>query len=326
MKKTVAVIGATGTQGGGVARRLQQSGEWQVRGITRNANSKSAQSLKAEGIEVAAADLDDHGSLMAAFKDVHAIYAVTNFWEHIGTKGADGAGEYEAKQAINIAQAAAHTSTLEHYVFSTLQEASAITKGKAPVPHMDHKSRVDDYIRKELPELAAKTTFLWIAFYAANLVGFPLIKPFEVPNSGGSYIWTQPTPATALLPITGSVGHNLGVFVHAILSNPKLTLGGKYLNVKTEVLSFQQILDIWSEVSGKNAVYAELGVDEFIKLWGPFGKEMAMQYKFGEVAKGDWEVLAREKGLLLTPEEVGIKQGDLKGTKETFQEMKGALV
>jgi hypothetical protein len=66
--KVVAVIGATGSQGGGVARRLQQSGEWQVRGITRNVNSKSAQGLKSEGMDVVAADLDDHASLMAAFK------------------------------------------------------------------------------------------------------------------------------------------------------------------------------------------------------------------------------------------------------------------
>lgn len=66
--KTIAVIGATGAQGGGVARRLQKSGEWQVRGITRNVSSKSAQSLKAQGMDVATADLDDHGSLMKAFE------------------------------------------------------------------------------------------------------------------------------------------------------------------------------------------------------------------------------------------------------------------
>ena len=66
--KIAAIIGATGAQGGGVARLLHKSGEWQVRGITRNVNSKSAQSLKAEGIEVAAANLDDHESLMKAFQ------------------------------------------------------------------------------------------------------------------------------------------------------------------------------------------------------------------------------------------------------------------
>ena len=66
--RTVAVIGATGAQGGGVARRLQKTGEWQVRGITRNLSSKSAQNLKAEGMDVAPADLDDHASLMKAFE------------------------------------------------------------------------------------------------------------------------------------------------------------------------------------------------------------------------------------------------------------------
>ncbi|KAI9657660.1 MAG: hypothetical protein M1821_002836 [Bathelium mastoideum] len=323
--KTIAVIGATGAQGGGVARRLKESGEWEVRGITRNVNSKSAQSLKAEGISVVAADLDDHGSLMKAFEGIQAAYAVTNFWEHIGTMGADGAGQYEAKQAINIASAAAHTPTLEHYVFSTLQEASAISKGEAPVPHMDHKAKVDDFIRTELPELAKKTTFLWIAFYGANLAGFPLIKPFEVPMSGGKYLWAQPTPSDALLPVTGDVAHNVGTFVHAILSHPEKTRA-KYLNVKTDVLTFQQILNVWSEVSGKEAVYVEVGPKEFQKLWGPFGAEMASQYRFGEVAQGDWEVLVRGQGLLVQPEEIGIQRGDLMDLKQTFGRMKESLL
>ncbi|KAF2229337.1 NAD(P)-binding protein [Viridothelium virens] len=323
--KTVAVIGATGSQGGGVARQLQKSGEWQVRGITRNVESKSAQNLKTEGMEVVAADLDDHESLMKAFQGVHAIYAVTNFWEHIFTKGADGAGQHEVKQASNISAAAAHIPTLEHYVFSTLQPASVISKGKAPVPHMDYKATVDDYIKKELPELAKKTTFLCIAFYGANLAGIPFMKPLELPMSGGKYIWAQPTPSTALLPLTGNGSHNVGVFVRAIISHPEKTRG-KYMNVKTEVLTFQQILNIWSEVSGKEAVYAELGVEEYEKLWGPAGTEMAMQYKFGQVAKGDWEVLMREKGVLVQPEEVGIRKGDLLDLRQTLEGMKDSLV
>ena len=143
--------------------------------------------------------------------------------------------------------------------------------------------------------------------------------------SGGKYVWPQPTPATALLPLTGDVTHNVGVFVRAILSHPAKT-HGKYLCVKTETLTFQQILSIWSEVSGKEAVYIEVNFEEFEKLWGVFGVEMAMQYKFGEVAEGDWEILMREKGLLVQPQEVGIEKGDLTDLRQTLEGMKASIV
>ena len=66
---------------------------------------------------------------------VHAIFAVTNFWEQLGRKTAREAAEYESGQAIKIASAAAKTLTLEHYVWSTLPATAQISKGKHFVPH-----------------------------------------------------------------------------------------------------------------------------------------------------------------------------------------------
>ena len=85
---------------------------------------------------------------------------MTNFWEHLfsGKMTPDEAGEAEAQQAKNIALACSRTSSLQHYVFSTLQQASEISKGKRSVAHMDHKSKVDDWMRRVLPDVAAKTT------------------------------------------------------------------------------------------------------------------------------------------------------------------------
>lgn len=108
------------------------------------------------------------------------MFALTNFWEHIGTKGADGAGKFEAQQAFNCALAASKIPSLQHFIFSTLQEASVISKGKRPVPHMDYKGQVDEKIRKELPGLAQKTTFMWLGWYSGNMANMPLIKPFEM--------------------------------------------------------------------------------------------------------------------------------------------------
>ncbi|EMC93490.1 hypothetical protein BAUCODRAFT_243345 [Baudoinia panamericana UAMH 10762] len=177
MSRTIAVIGATGQQGGAVARACLEADGWHVRGLTRNVNGKSAQALAAEGAEMVEADVDDHGSLIKAFQGAYAVFSVTNFWEHLAL-GADAAGEKEATQAFNIALAASKIPTLQHYVFSTLPSATELTKGQRPVPHMDHKARVDDRIRNELPELARKTTFVWLGWYAANMAFFPLIRPF----------------------------------------------------------------------------------------------------------------------------------------------------
>ena len=160
MSKIVAVVGATGQQGGAVARALVKSGQWKVRGLTRNTSSKSAQALVDSGIEVVAANIDDVESLVKAFEGAYGVYGVTNFWEHLGSgkMTADEAGEAEVQQAKNIAIACSRTPTFEHYVFSTLQPASEISGGKRPVPHMDHKSKVDGWIKKELPEVGTKTT------------------------------------------------------------------------------------------------------------------------------------------------------------------------
>jgi hypothetical protein len=114
------------------------------------------------------------------FQGVQAIYAVTNFWEMIAIKSAHEAGKYEQQQRFNLAAAASKTPTRKHYVFSTLPGTMQYSNGKHFVPHMEYKTQVDDHIRKNLPELAKKTTFFWIEWYPTNMEYMPLIKPMEV--------------------------------------------------------------------------------------------------------------------------------------------------
>lgn len=314
-------------QGGAVARALLKTGKWKVRGITRNPSSKSAQALADMGAEMVSADLSDEGSLIRAFAGVYAVYGVTNFWEHLlsGKVSPDEAGELEVEQAKNIARACARTQSLEQYVFSTLQPATMISKGKRPVPHMDHKSRVDEWIKNELPGLGPKTTFMWIGFYPANLAFFPLIKPFELPMSGGKYVWMQPSAPDALLPNSGDVGNNVGVYVAAALSHPEKARG-KYMNVTTDVISFREILRIWCDVSGRQAEYVECPDKEFEALWGVAGREMAMQYRFGQ-ENSDWEVLKKGTGELVSASDLEIKRDQLIDVRGTFEALhaKGLL-
>jgi uncharacterized protein YbjT (DUF2867 family) len=82
--KTIAVLGATGAQGGGLVRAIlnDPNNEFAVRAITRNPDSDKAKALREAGAEVVAADLDDQQSLERAFKGAYGAFCVTNFWEH----------------------------------------------------------------------------------------------------------------------------------------------------------------------------------------------------------------------------------------------------
>ena len=175
------------------------------------------------------------------------------------------------------------------------------------MPHLDHKAGVDERIQKELPELAAKTTYIWMGWYSSNMAFFPVIRPFELPLSGGKWIWMQPSRADALLPVSGDVSVNLGVFAVAALKHPERT-HGKYIDVRTDLLTFTDILKVWSEVTGKDAEYVPIAPETFSKLWGPGGVEMSMQYTSGEMW-GDWE---RLKGAdIVLPRDIGIDKSQL---------------
>ena len=100
-KKVIAVIGATGAQGGGLARAIleDQAGEFSVRAITRDKASEKAQALAGMGAEVVEADINDPASLQQAFSGAHGAFCVTNFWETFSPEG-------EKAQARNLAEAA----------------------------------------------------------------------------------------------------------------------------------------------------------------------------------------------------------------------------
>src|SRR5678810_231944 len=115
-KKIIAVIGSTGTQGGGLVRAIlaDPNGGFAVRAITRDPNKDSAKALAAKGAEVVSANLDEVESLKKAFAGAYGVYAVTNFWEHFSA-------EKEKVQAKNIADAA-KAAGVKHVIWSTLAD------------------------------------------------------------------------------------------------------------------------------------------------------------------------------------------------------------
>ena len=115
-QKIIAVIGATGMQGGGLARALAQDsqGPFKTRAVTRSVTSDKAKALMALGVQSVTADLDDLDSLKRAFTGAYGAFCVTNFWEHLSP-------EKELTQAKNLAAAAKHAG-LSHVIWSTLED------------------------------------------------------------------------------------------------------------------------------------------------------------------------------------------------------------
>jgi uncharacterized protein YbjT (DUF2867 family) len=171
-RKIIAVVGATGAQGGGMVRAIQadKSGSFAARAITRNPNSEKAQALRAAGAEVVGADIDKPETLGKAFAGAYGAFCVTNFWEHFSA-------EREVTQAHNMAQAA-KAAGLQHVIWSTLEDTRKwvplednrmpTLQGKYKVPHFDGKGEADQIFR----DLGVPTTFLLTAFYWENLIYF----------------------------------------------------------------------------------------------------------------------------------------------------------
>ena len=152
-KKVIAVVGATGQQGGAVVRALQADKQFKVRALTRN-RAKHRELAD----EVVEADLNRPETLASAFHGAYGVFLVTNFQEH---------GTDELKQAT-VAVRAAEDAGVKHFVWSTLPDAEAISKGKLHVPHFTGKAKVDRLVKEAG---FANHTFVIAPFYYQNLIG-----------------------------------------------------------------------------------------------------------------------------------------------------------
>jgi uncharacterized protein YbjT (DUF2867 family) len=170
--KLIAVVGATGAQGGGLARAIlaDPAGGFAVRALTRKVDSDNARALAAAGAEVVAADSDDEASLVRALQGTHGAYFVTNFWEHFSP-------DREQAQAAAMARAA-KAAGVAHAVWSTLEDSRNFIPladprmptlmGRYKVPHFDAKGEADRFFA----EAGVPTTYLLTSFYWENLIFF----------------------------------------------------------------------------------------------------------------------------------------------------------
>ncbi len=171
-KKIIAVVGATGAQGGGLARAIlsDPAGGFTARALARDPNSEKARELAKLGAEVVAADVDDLKSLKRAFHGAYGAYCVTFFWAHFSP-------ERELANATAMAQAAKDAG-VQHVIWSTLEDTRKwvpladsrmpTLMGKYKVPHFDAKGEADHVFT----DLGVPTTFLLTSFYWDNFIYF----------------------------------------------------------------------------------------------------------------------------------------------------------
>ncbi|KAK0481183.1 putative hscarg dehydrogenase [Armillaria luteobubalina] len=315
-RKLIVVFGATGNQGGSVVASLLKNKNYVVRAVTRNPDSDKAKTLAARGAQVVAADMNDYKSLVKALEGAHTAYGVTDFWAMLGPLGPDGAYNKEVQQGKNLADAAAATPTLEHYVWSTLPMTKNTTGGAVTVPHFDSKAHVDEYIISSLPDLAKKTTFFWAGYYATNLGSSTSLR-----KEAGKYIWVLPCAPSAATPMVGLTTANVGVFVAGILAKPEITLPSKYVLGSVEELTLGRTLQIWGEVTGGQTVFIQKTLDDFAASFpgGPvFGKEVGLNMQFCDAGLKGW---SKGNDRILTKEDLGIETAQLVSTKQAFEMM-----
>jgi uncharacterized protein YbjT (DUF2867 family) len=254
----ILVAGATGAQGGGVARHLLAGGEFAVRCLTRNPNSEKAKALRAAGAEVVAGDLGAAESLRAALRGCYGAFGVTNFWEHF-------ADEY--RQGKNLVDAVAG-SGIEHFVFSTLPHAKKITGGELDVPHLDIKGQLEEYARG----LGLPATFIHVAFYYDNfLTFFPPQK-----QADGAFAFGFPQGDT---PLAGVAVEDVGGVVAAIFDRPE-AFRGRTVGVVGDDLSPTAYADIMTRVLGKKVVYQYIPREVFASFGFPGADDLANMFEF----------------------------------------------
>jgi uncharacterized protein YbjT (DUF2867 family) len=218
-QKLIAVIGATGQQGGAVVRALQASGQFRVRALTRN----PAKHPKL-GDEVVLANFNRPETLKAAFAGAHGVFLVTNAWE---------AGADESRQALTAVKAAKDAG-VQHFIWSTLPNVETISGGTIDVPHFTAKAKIERVVSAAG---FAYHTFVIAPFYYQNLVG--VMAPQK--QADGTAGWALPIDPERRVIHMGDITE-LGRVVAGAFSQPELAGHGEHLPLVGDFLSFNEIV------------------------------------------------------------------------------------
>lgn len=269
-KKIIAVVGATGSQGGGLVRAIlaDPNGGFAVRAITRDVNSDKAKELAKAGAEVVAADVDDVESLKKAFAGAYGAYCVTFFWAHFSP-------DKEKANAKNMADAA-KAAGVKHVIWSTLEDVRRFVplsddrmptlQGQYKCPHFDAKGEADEYF-KGLP-----VTYLLTTFYWDNAIYFGM-GPKKNPD--GTYAITFPLGDKKMAGIAAS---DIGKAAYGIFKDPSYI--GKTVGISGDQLTGSQMAAAYSKALGKDVKYNAVTPDAYRGFGFPGAEDLGNMFQF----------------------------------------------
>ncbi|KAJ5356477.1 hypothetical protein N7517_011086 [Penicillium concentricum] len=268
-KKIIAIVGATGTQGASVARTFLRLPNWHVRCLTRNPASEKSQQLAEQGAEVVEANLNDEESIRRAFIGANAIFLNTDFWQPYREALASGIDEvtsakqgYEAEVAHgeNAANVAATIPTLERLIYSALGPMNRASSGKySGCHHWETKAHIVDYIETQKPELAKKTSFIYIACYVIN----PFLYPrFQLESN--KFVSLMPASKAMRMPIIDTA-RSTGPFVRALVEDEAT---GTKLLAYDDYISIEELMKVWSRVLGKEVEFVQMTIKDMNEKTG----------------------------------------------------------
>lgn len=272
-KKIIAVVGATGAQGGGLVRAILEHPEtgFSARALTRNPDSDKAEALAAAGAEVVRTDLDDEASVRAAFSGAYGAFCVTNYWEHFSV-------DKEIAQAHTMARAAKDAG-LQHVIWSTLEDTRRFMDldddrmptlgGKYKVPHFDGKGEADDVFREE----GVPTTFLATCGYWENFIFFGW-EPQRLPD--GKLALVLPLGDKRL---PGIAADDIGKCALGIFREGTRHVG-QTIAIAGEHLTGEELAAGLSRALGEEVAYAPLSFEEYRSLGFPGADDVGNMFQF----------------------------------------------
>ncbi len=271
--KIIAVIGATGAQGGGLVRAIQrdQASGFRARAITRNPDSEAARALSQLGAEVVRADVDDFESLEKAFSGAYGAYCVTFFWDHFSPVR-------ELAEAKSMALAARNAG-LQHVIWSTLEDTRKwvplgdtrmpTLMGKYKVPHFDAKGEADDAFR----EAGVPVTFLLTSFFWDNFIHFGM-GPAR--GQDGKLAITFPMGDRKL---PGIAAEDIGKCAYGVFRKGA-DLVGRTVGIAGEHLTGAEMAAAFTRALGKEVTYQDVPPEVYRGLGFPGADDLGNMFQF----------------------------------------------
>ncbi len=271
--RIIAVVGATGAQGGGLVRAIlaDRSGDFTVRALTRNPYSEKAKALAALGADVRAADADRPETLAPAFAGAHGVFCLTNFWEHFSP-------EREIAQAEAQASAA-KAAGVKHAIWSTLEDTRRwvpLTDSRMPtlmghykVPHFDAKGQSDHFFHDH----GVPTTYLLTSFYWDNFIYF---GSGPRPGPDGQLVLTLPMGDH---PLPGIGAEDIGRCAFGIfkqgpaLINQRVGIAGEHLTGSEMAAALTQAL-------GRPVRYNAVTPEQYRGFGFPGAEDLGNMFQF----------------------------------------------